>query len=336
MKPVFAGFLAGVVAACSTWAALVRDRGALAAEIPAAAPAADPSAPDLAERAALEARLAAAHRTLAAAGAPPSRREEKPFTDADVMRWLTRALSGDGPMTFDAARQERWINALLEWWALERGIAQEDLEFAPLRERFVVRWLEERGRPLDAEQRRRFEEFLAEAEGSFGRHMAGTAGWLLEDKMISGLQRTADWGKRFDALLTDGQRAELAPLQVLLEQWRWEPSCEPRAVDLEGDMDAALEAARANLNPGDYDRIRGILVDHVKACATMHREVKKKRLVEPSAVSDREEFVEFLKIRAATRRRLMEEAGLPADCIRNEFLYDYCADRESAQDDAER
>jgi hypothetical protein len=247
---------------------------------------------------------------------------DRPPSDRDVSKWLMAALAGEGPMARGDQEAEDWINGALEWLADERGQNQADLEFGPLRERFLVELLEKRGAPLSEEQKKEFAKFLADAEAAYARHLAETAGKPDEERLISGLRTTKDWEDQLAVILKPEQLGKIGDLGVLLDQWRWQPACEPRLVDPE-NPEAALESAREKLNPGDYDRSRAILVDHVKALVEMHREVATKRMEDQHAVSDVDEFIRYMEIRIATRKRLVEEAGLRVEAIPPQFLMDY-------------
>ena len=325
MRVTFAGFVAGVFTATAAWAAWTRTR----AEIPVSADAESQAArPATQTRRELEARLESLKAQIAAGPAAAAGDPSRPPADGDVTRWIMDALAGDGPMSGDEDRAERWINGLLEWVADDRGINQADLEFGPLRERFIVDFLKTHGQPLDPEQRKKFEEFLGQAEEAFAQHLSATAGLADEERLISGLRATKDWEDRMAEILTPAQLSAIAPLGVLLDQWRWIPACEPRLIDPDQGFDAALEAARGRLNPGDYDRARPILVDHVTELIAMHREVEDARLEDRSAVSDVDEFIRYLEIRIKTRKRLIDDVHLRPEDIPPGFLMDYGASRK--------
>lgn len=326
MRDVVLGFLAGAVLAGAAGALAVR-RAAPQAAAPeeSAAPPAEEASP---ARRGLEERLSSLRARLGEGGVEDVFADpERPPSDREVTAWLMAALSGEGPMTRGDREAEDWINGALGWLADERGQNQADLEFGPLRERFVVELLEKRGAGLSPEQKKEFEKFLYEAEATFARHLAETAGKPDEERLISGLKATRDWEDRMAAILKPEQIGKIGDLGVLLDQWRWQPACEPRLID-PADPEAALESAREKLNPGDYDRARPILVEHVNAMVAMHREVERQRLESPEAVSDVDEFIRYMEIRIATRKRLIEEAGLRADAIPPQFLMDYTAPRD--------
>ncbi|MEK7469217.1 MAG: hypothetical protein AAB074_17725 [Planctomycetota bacterium] len=321
MREIILGFLAGAL--------LVGVAGAIALRrAPASASALDdpsaaaPDAPSP-ERQELETRLSSLRSRLGEGASEDVFYDpNRPPTDRDVSKWLMAALAGEGPMTRGEGEAEDWINGALEWLADERGQNQADLEFGPLRERFLVELLEKRGAALDEEQKKEFARFLAEAEAAYAKHLAETAGKPDEERLISGLQTTKDWEDKLAVILKPEQFAKIGDLGVLLDQWRWLPACEPKLIDPQ-DPEAALESAREKLNPGDYDRSRPILVEHVKALVAMHREVGLKRMEDLHAVSDVDEFIKYMEIRIATRKRLVEEAGLRVEAIPPQFLMDY-------------
>lgn len=326
MRELFFGFLAGALLAGAAGAVVLR-RSADAAPPPVDGPAAPAETASL-ERLKLEERLSSLRSRLGEGDLEDIFVDpDRPPSDRDVTRWLMAALSGEGPMTRGDKEAEDWINGALGWLADERGQNQADLEFGPLRERFVVELLEKRGAPLNEEQKKAFEKFLYEAEAAFAKHLAETAGKPDEERLISGLRTTKDWEDRMAAILTQEQIGKIGDLRVLLDQWRWQPACEPRPIDPE-NPEVALEPARLKLNPGDYERARPILAEHVKAMVAMHREVEKQRMDDPDAVSAVEEFIRYMEIRIATRKRLVEEAGLRAEAIPPQFLMDYIAGPE--------
>lgn len=326
MRELFFGFLAGALLAGAAGAVVLR-RSADAAPPPVDGPAAPAETASL-ERLKLEERLSSLRARLGEGDLEDIFVDpDRPPSDRDVTRWLMAALSGEGPMTRGDKEAEDWINGALGWLADERGQNQADLEFGPLRERFVVELLEKRGAPLNEEQKKAFEKFLYEAEAAFARHLAETAGKPDEERLISGLRTTKDWEDRMAVILTQEQIGKIGDLRVLLDQWRWQPACEPRPIDPE-NPEVALEPARLKLNPGDYERARPILAEHVKAMVAMHREVEKQRMDDPDAVSAVEEFIRYMEIRIATRKRLVEEAGLRAEAIPPQFLMDYIAGPE--------
>ncbi len=326
MREIFIGFLAGALLVGAAGAVALRRA---AASAPPPADSAEPLAQTAStEKLKLEERLTSLRSRLGEGDLEDVFIDpDRPPSDRDVTRWLMAALAGEGPMTRGDREAEDWINGALGWLADERGQNQADLEFGPLRERFVVELLEKRGAPLDEEQKKAFEKFLYEAEAAFAKHLAETAGKPDEERLISGLRTTKDWEDRMAAILRQDQVAKIGDLRVLLDQWRWQPACEPRPIDPE-NPEVALEPARLKLNPGDYERARPILTEHVKAMVAMHREVEKERRADPGAVSDVEEFIRYMEIRIATRKRLVEEAGLRVEAIPPQFLMDYTAGPE--------
>lgn len=333
MREIVLGFLAGALVAGA--AAVVALRRAPAVSTPSAEiSAADLDAPSP-ERQELESKLSSLRARLGEGSTEDIFYDpDRPPSDRDVSKWLMAALAGEGPMARGDREAEDWINGALEWLSDERGQNQADLEFGPLRERFLVELLEKRGAALDAEQKKEFEKFLAEAEAAYAQHLAETAGMPDEERLISGLRTTKDWEDRLAQILKPEQLAKTGDLGVLLDQWRWQPACEPKLVDPE-DPEAALQSAREKLNPGDYDRARPILLEHVKALVAMHREVDGKRMADQTSVSDVDEFIRYMEIRIATRKRLVEEAGLRVDAIPPQFLMDYTAGREEHNEENE-
>ncbi len=323
MREIFIGFVAGALLAGAAGAVALRRAATAVSPTPdAATPAAEVAS---AERRQLEERLLSLRSRLGEGDLEDIFVDpDRPPSDRDVTRWLMAALAGEGPMTRGDKEAEDWINGALGWLADERGQNQADLEFGPLRERFVVELLEKRGEPLDEEQKKAFEKFLYEAEAAFAKHLAETSGKPDEERLISGLRTTKDWEDRLAEILKPEQIRKIGDLGVLLDQWRWQPACEPRLIDPE-NPEEALEPAREKLNPGDYERARPILAEHVKAMVAMHREVEKQRMENPDAVSAVDEFIRYMEIRIATRKRLVEEAGLRVEAIPPQFLMDYMA-----------
>ncbi len=333
MRLLAAGFAAGSLLTLACWGVAVRHRAdeqARPAAPPAVAEPEDAGARRI-RRSILEHRLAAlAWRETGGVGATGA--DAPAAADADVNRWIMAALAEGGPMTLGEESAEDWINSLLGWVAHDRDLNHADLEFAPLRERFVAGWLASRGSPLTPDQRKEFEALMADAEGAFARHLAETAGKPDEERLISGLRATADWDRRLATLLSPEQHRAIEPLAIVLDQWRWQPACEPRPVDpaAEGGWEPVLAPARARFNPGDFDRARPILEDHGRALVAMHREVHAARLRDPGAVSDVEEFIRYLEIRVATRKRLIAEGGIRPEDIAPEDLMDCAAPFEEA------
>lgn len=329
MRAAFIGFLAGVVAAAAAWAAM-RGRGPSGgAEVEETA-AAGAAAPAVSERRGLENRLQEVRGRLesAATARPGSMAAGRGVPDDEVVRWIIGAVTGDGPMTGRPEEAEDWINLLLEWLAEERGIEQVDLEFGPLRERYVIAYLKARGVPLDGEQARQFTAFLGEADTWFAGHLSATGGATAEERLISGLRGTADWEDRVLAMLKPEQLEKLDEIAVLLDQWRWLPACEPLKIDPYDGVESELNKLRNQDVQGGFESAREILRDHMTQCIALHNEVQKSRLEDRKSISDVEEFCRFLEIRAATRRRLLKEAQIREEMIPRPYLLDYAMPAE--------
>ncbi|MBI2919917.1 MAG: hypothetical protein HYY18_02400 [Planctomycetes bacterium] len=322
MRAAFIGFLAGVVAAAAAWAAM---RGRRMVEAPEVEEAVAVAAPVVSERRGLENRLSEVRGRLesAATARPGSMAAGRGVPDDEVVRWIIGAVTGDGPMTGRSEEAEVWINLLLEWLSEERGVEQVDLEFGPLRERYIVAYLKARGVPLDGEQARQFAAFLGDADTWFAGHLSATGGATAEERLISGLRGTADWEDRMLAMLRPAQLEKLDEIAVLLDQWRWMPACSPLEIDPYDGVESELNKLRNQDVHGGFESAREILRDHMTQCIALHNEVQKSRLEDRKSISDVEEFCRFLEIRAATRRRLLKEAQIREEMIPRPYLLDY-------------